>query len=109
MFTRATAKASSASFIPRRIGRIFLRLSFDEIRQYGAGSVRVMRRLRSALVGLADSISDQSRIAAVEQYMHQLDLAISRSPFDAEDRAVASQQDRQGLGVSRPLVQASSS
>jgi uncharacterized membrane protein len=80
----------------------FLRLSFDEIRQYGAGSVQVMRRLRSALAGVADSISEQSRIDAVEAYVHHLDLVISRSPLDAEDRAVASQQDRQGLGVSRP-------
>ena len=79
----------------------FLRLSFDEIRQYGAGSVQVMRRLRSALVGVAESLTDESRIAAVERYVHQLDLVILRSPLDPEDRAVASQQDRQGLGVSR--------
>ena len=80
----------------------FLRLSFDEIRQYGAGSVQVMRRLRSALAGVAESISDHSQVAAVERYVHQLDLVISRSPLDPEDRAVASQQDRQGLGISRP-------
>jgi len=80
----------------------FLRLSFDEIRQYGAGSVQVMRRLRSALAGVAESISEQSRIDAVKAYVHHLDLVIARSPFDPEDRAVASQQDRQGLGLSRP-------
>ena len=80
----------------------FLSLSFDEIRQYGAGSVQVMRRMRSALAGVADSISDESRIDSIERYMHHLDLAISRSPLDAEDQAVASQQDRQGLGFTRP-------
>jgi uncharacterized membrane protein len=80
----------------------FLRLSFDEIRQFGAGSVQVMRRLRSALVSVAETLSDESRIAAVERYLNQLDLVISRSPLDPEDRAVAGQQDRQGLGVSRP-------
>jgi uncharacterized membrane protein len=79
----------------------FLRLSFDEIRQYGSGSVQVMRRLRSALIGVAESLSEQSRVAAVERYIAQLNLGISRSPFDTEDRAVASQQDRQGLGMSR--------
>jgi len=83
----------------------FLRLSFDEIRQYGAGSVQVMRRLRSALAGLPESLSDESRIAAVERYVHQLDLIISRSPLDPEDRVVAGQQDRQGLGISRPVRQ----
>src|SRR3954463_2966076 len=57
----------------------FLRLSFDEIRQYGASSVQVMRRLRSALAGVAESIEDKSRIAAIERYVQQLDLVISRS------------------------------
>ena len=85
----------------------FLRLSFDEIRQDGAGSVQVMRRLRSALAGVAESISEQSRIDAVKAYVHHLDLVIARSPFDPEDRAVASQQDRQGLGLSRPHSPAS--
>jgi uncharacterized membrane protein len=80
----------------------YLSLSFDEIRQYGVSSVQVMRRLRSALVGVAASISDDSRIASIDRYIQHLDLVISRSPLDAEDRAVASQQDRQGLGVTRP-------
>ena len=79
----------------------FLRLGFDEIRQYGSGSVQVMRRLRSALIGIAESISEESRVAAVERYIAQLNVGISRSPLDTEDRAVASQQDRQGLGISR--------
>jgi len=89
----------------------FLRLSFDEIRQYGAGSVQVMRRLRCALISLTETLSDESRIAAVERYLRQLDLVISRSPLDPEDRAVAGQQDRQGLGVSRagPVLQVVSS
>jgi uncharacterized membrane protein len=42
----------------------FLGLSFDEIRQYGAGSVQVMRRLRSALVGLAGLITPRRRADA---------------------------------------------
>jgi uncharacterized membrane protein len=84
----------------------FLRLSFDEIRLYGAGSVQVMRRLRSALVGLAESLSSPSRVAAVNAYIKQLDLWISRSSLDPEDRAVASQADRQGLGAPRPPVEA---
>jgi uncharacterized membrane protein len=84
----------------------FLRLSFDEIRQYGADSVQVKRRLRSALVDLAESLSDPSRIAAVHAYIKQLDLLISRSSVDTEDQAVASQPDRQGLGSPRRSVEA---
>jgi uncharacterized membrane protein len=79
----------------------FLRLSFDEIRQYGATSVQVMRRLRSALAGVTESLSDETRIAAIARYVQQLDLGISRSPLDPEDRKTASQEDRQGLGFSR--------
>jgi len=43
-----------------------LALALDEIRQYGATSVRVMRRLRSALTGLADSLTRPARIDAVQ-------------------------------------------
>jgi uncharacterized membrane protein len=83
----------------------YLRLSFDEIRQYGGTSIQVVRRLRAALVGVADAAVGTIRTTAVEQYLKQLDLVIERSLFDAEDRAVASQEDRQGLGLSRKRVQ----
>jgi uncharacterized membrane protein len=79
----------------------YLRLSFDEIRQFGATSVQVMRRLRAALAGIAESVADETRTAAVQQYLRQLDVGIERSALDAEDRATASEEDRQGLGVSR--------
>jgi uncharacterized membrane protein len=79
----------------------YLRLSFDEIRQYGASSVQVMRRLRAALVAIENSLSHRDRIAAVQRYVKQIDTQIKRSDFDAQDRAVASQEDRQGLGLSR--------
>jgi uncharacterized membrane protein len=78
-----------------------LRLSFDEIRQFGGSFVQVMRRLRSALTGVTESIEDPIRTASVERYLKRLDLAIERSQLDAEDRAVAGQQDWQGLGLSR--------
>lgn len=79
----------------------FLRLSFDEIRHCGANSVQILRRLRSALAGIMELIDDPARIDAVRRYVDQLDLVIARSALDPEDRAFASQQDRQGLGASR--------
>jgi len=82
----------------------YLELSFDEIRQYGATSVQVMRRLRSALVGLADSVTSEIRIDAVRRYLKQLDVAIDRSIPDAVDQETARQEDRQGLGLSRRHV-----
>jgi uncharacterized membrane protein len=79
----------------------YLTLAFDEIRQYGAGSIQVMRRLRSALINVGQSLSEESRIQAVRQYIDHLNLTIDHSPLDSEDRALARQEDRQGIGLSR--------
>jgi uncharacterized membrane protein len=78
----------------------YLALAFDEIRQYGATSVQVMRRLRTALVDLIDSLPTK-RADAVRHYLAHLDLVIEHSPLDTEDRAMARREDRQGLGLSR--------
>jgi len=79
----------------------YLTLAFDEIRQYGVSSVQVMRRLRSALVGLADSVVADERVEAVRRYLEHLDAAIGRSSLDADDQEMARDEDRQGLGLSR--------
>ena len=79
----------------------YLALAFDEIRQFGAASIQVDRRLRAALVGLSDTITVDERRAAVQQYIDHLDLGIRQSSFDDRDRAAAEQEDRQGLGISR--------
>jgi uncharacterized membrane protein len=79
----------------------YLALAFDEIRHYGAASVQVVRRLRSALVGLADSVTGDTRIGAVQRYLQKLDLTIDRSMLTADDQETARQEDRQGLGLSR--------
>jgi uncharacterized membrane protein len=79
----------------------YLVLAFDEIRHYGSDSVQVMRRLRSALVGLADSVTADTRIGAVQRYLKQLDLTVDRSALTADDQETARQEDRQGLGLSR--------
>ena len=78
----------------------YLALSFDEIRQFGATSVQVMRRLRAALVRLADTITVDERRVEVVQYLDHLNSGIGRSGFDKHDQA-ALQEDRQGLGLSR--------
>jgi uncharacterized membrane protein len=79
----------------------YLALAFDEIREYGATSVQVMRRLHSALAGLAESLPRGERTDAVKHYLEHLDLTIDRAFLDAEDRVTAHQEDRQGLGLSR--------
>jgi len=79
----------------------YLALAFDEIRQFGAASIQVDRRLRAALVGLGETVAVDERRAAVQQYLDHLNLEIRQSSFDDQDRAAAQQEDRQGLGLSR--------
>ncbi|WP_426531510.1 DUF2254 domain-containing protein [Bradyrhizobium sp. McL0615] len=79
----------------------YMALAFDEIRQFGATSIQVLRRLRAALAGLADESPILTRAEAARRYLKQLDLSVDRSQFDAEDKYKAMQEDRQGLGSSR--------
>src|SRR6202044_2008473 len=64
----------------------YLALSFDEIRQFGATSVQVMRRLRAVLVSLSDTVTIEERRAEVMRYLEHLDLDIGRSDLDDLDR-----------------------
>jgi uncharacterized membrane protein len=84
----------------------YLELSFDEIRQFGAQSLQVTRRLRAALTSLAASIPDAQRRAAILHYLSHLDENVQSSAFDAKDRATSMQEDRQGLGLTREQAQA---
>jgi uncharacterized membrane protein len=79
----------------------YLELAFHEIRQYGANSIQVMRRLRAALAGLVESATREARADAVRQYLTQLDTAIQRSIPDIVDQQTARHEDRQGLGLAR--------
>jgi uncharacterized membrane protein len=90
--------------IPMPTWEDYLTLAFDEIRQYGAESVQVMRRLRSALMDLADSVVADARAEAVRRYLKHLDAGIGRSSLDADDQEKAREEDRQGLGLSRRRV-----
>ena len=79
----------------------YLELAFDEIRQFGTTSIQVVRRLRSALTGLAESVHTDARRSLVRHYLEHLNSDVDRSGFDDEDRVTALQEDRQGLGLSR--------
>jgi uncharacterized membrane protein len=91
--------------VPMPTWEDYLELAFDEIRQFGIGSVQVMRRLRAALVGLADATKVPARVEAVQRYLAHLDRAIERSALDPEDKATAREEDRQGLGLTRRSVE----
>ena len=79
----------------------YLGLAFDEIRQFGATSVQVQRRMRAVLIGLAEDDMPSARREAALGYLEHLDQGIGVSAFDDLDQLAARQEDRQGLGLSR--------
>ncbi len=85
----------------------YLRLAFDEIRSYGAGSVQVMRRM-NALVSDLIALLPQERHQALKHWHERLQLTVARSfANDVEEQCDASVEDRQGLG--RPYERAAHS
>jgi uncharacterized membrane protein len=78
----------------------FLRLAFDEICSYGAGSIQVMRRM-NALVKELISILPEERRPVLRDWQERLQLTVDRSFADLQDKLDASGEDRQGLGGTR--------
>ncbi len=78
----------------------FLSLAFDETRFFGATSLQVVRRLRTALHDLHLFVP-RSRQDAIRHYTEHLDVTVRNSITDIEDLTTALQEDRQGLGLSR--------
>ncbi len=78
----------------------FLRLAFDEIEFYGATSIQVMRRMK-ALVNELLSILPEERRPALLHWQERLQSTVERSFSDRHDKADASAEDRQGLGITR--------
>ncbi len=116
LLRRLGAAELDAGYVPDQNGALrlvfptptwedYLTLALDEIRQFGSSSVQVMRRMRSALVGLTDSLPSEERVEAVRRYLAHLDHVIEASPFDVEDQRMARQEDRQGIGLSRRNVE----
>ncbi len=77
----------------------FVHLTCTEIRHFGAGSVQIMRRLRSMLENLMGTLP-QYRHAELRQQLDLLDREIEGQYRFAEDRALARIPDPQGLGGS---------
>jgi uncharacterized membrane protein len=83
--------------VPARGWEEYLSLGITEIREYGASSVQVVRRLRAVLTELHDAVRPEHR-AAVEDELARLDADVERKFGNASDLDRASQADRQGLG-----------
>ncbi|MFE9933717.1 DUF2254 domain-containing protein [Streptomyces sp. NPDC005533] len=80
----------------------YLELGVTEIREYGATSLQVCRRLRALLDDLLATLPAE-RLPAVRAELALLDASVRRTFTDPARRATAHTPDRQGLGGgSRP-------
>ena len=75
----------------------FLTLGVTEIREYGATSMQIMRRLRALLEELHETVRPEHR-AAVEEELRRLDATVGDGWRDSVDLDRASRADRQGIG-----------
>ncbi|TDY17145.1 putative membrane protein [Paraburkholderia sp. BL6665CI2N2] len=81
----------------------FVHISFREIRQYGAGSIQIARRLRSAIENLIQTLPEH-RHDALRIELTLLDRTITSTHPFPEDLALARVPDSQGLGGSAGLT-----
>jgi hypothetical protein len=83
--------------LPSRGWEEYLALGVTEIRQYGGGSVQVVRRLRALLLRLHNDVLPAHR-AAVEEELARLDATVRDRFGQSVDLDRALVPDRQGLG-----------
>lgn len=75
----------------------FVVLAVTEIRQFGASSIQVVRRLRAMLDDLMQNLPEE-RAAPLRQELELLKRSAERFFQEPEDRALAHTSDAQGVG-----------
>lgn len=88
---------TSGVILPVRTWPDFLSLGITEIREYGATSIQVMRRLRALLDELGELVLAENR-AAVDEELRHLDATVAASYPNTIDLATAMSPDHQGIG-----------
>ncbi len=83
--------------LPRPGWDALVRLAFDEIRQYGKGSIQVLRRIRSALLDLR-AICPPARRPVLDLELREIEIASSKLEA-APDRELAMRPSAQGQGA----------
>jgi uncharacterized membrane protein len=81
----------------------YLALGVTEVREYGAGAIQVVRRLRAVLEELQESVLPEHR-EAVQTELDRLDAAAGLHFSDSVDFDRALAPDRQGIGGSTPAL-----
>ncbi len=87
--------------IPARSWEDYLALTVIEIREYGAGGIQIMRRLRAMLEELARGGLARSSEPAIEDELGRLDATVAQSFGDSVDFDRATVADTQGIGGPR--------
>ncbi len=82
---------------PGRRWEDYLALGVTEIREYGAGAIQVLRRLRAMLEELHEDVLPEHR-AAVDAELERLDATVESHFGDTIDYDRAAAPDRQGIG-----------
>ncbi len=96
--TKTTATGTPAVVVMRaRRWEEFVTLGFTEIREFGATSVQIMRRLRALLEELLETVRPEHRAALAEE-LRRLDATVAYAWRDSVDLDRASAADGQGLG-----------
>ena len=75
----------------------YVTLGLTEIREYGATSVQIMRRLRALIEELRETVRPEHR-AALEEELRRLDATVADSWRDSVDLDRAGGADGQGIG-----------
>jgi uncharacterized membrane protein len=87
--------------IPVRSWENYLALATTEIREYGASSIQVMRRMRSMLEELLEEVPERRR-EPVREELARLDATVAHSFADSADLDRALTADPQGMGGALP-------
>ena len=75
----------------------YLALGVTEIREYGSGSIKVVRRMRAMFERLSDEVLPERR-AQVHHEIERLDATLAQSFNGSIDQDRASIADPQGIG-----------
>ena len=90
-------KMDAGLVVPVRRWGDYLTLSVTEIREYGHGSIQVVRRLRAMLDELSESVLPERREAVLHE-LERLDDAVAARWGASVDVDLAGRSDRQGIG-----------
>ena len=87
--------------IPVRTWEQYITLGVTEIREYGATSIQVMRRMRAMLEELREDVRPEHR-SAVEEELTRLDATVAATFGSSPDLDRARIADTQGIGAETP-------